>query len=582
MNESILDKPQESLDPSVWTEVDGNIVLTPEAIEKMQKAVDYVQGKWNFPDLSVFIIGSITSNSYSPGSDIDIDFVSPDFIAKSKAKEFGWEMKSDFIENFMEAYPEDSKVGSHPFEVFFQPNPFQCMMSVGCYNFTEKKWEIGPDVKDQGFDPIAAYYHKGMKVVKSIVNDIRNTILKTYEDALALHASEDATFKAEQSTSFYKDIADAGKLFKKMKAARTSYQREPQSKDEALKLRSDKTWHIADAAFKLLDKFGYVSILKTYCEVDDDPKMGLDIAVDKVIAAVRDNFSNNKSLNDSEKQFFIEADDELQEQLDEGLGDFAKLMALASLISIPGLIPQQALAKGFSTIPKKELRFNSVPVKNVIEKVAIDNRQYNGLSKVNLTNLVATIIYNEAMLDYKKFKDERSLIAIGNVIENRAAKDPNKFADVIKAQSQFFSASHVKGGYTDATYKMYDPHTEGHLDSTMETAWKLSAKFALQAVEGTLRNVIGRRNMIGNAKKDNAGAWKAWGKDCDLVIGSHSFGYQRDQDGYVPRKAKTYSVRAGDSLSSIAKKLKIDVKTLAAKNGIKDANKIRVGQKLKI
>lgn len=67
-------------------------------------------------------------------------------------------------------------------------------------------------------------------------------------------------------------------------------------------------------------------------------------------------------------------------------------------------------------MPKRELRFNSTSVKNAIEKVAIDNRQYSGLSKVNLTNLVATIIYNEAMLDYRKFKDERSLIAIGNVI----------------------------------------------------------------------------------------------------------------------------------------------------------------------
>ena len=67
-------------------------------------------------------------------------------------------------------------------------------------------------------------------------------------------------------------------------------------------------------------------------------------------------------------------------------------------------------------MPKRELRFNSAPVKKAIEKVAIDNRQYNDLSKVNLTNLVATVIYNEAMLDYRKFKDERSLIAIGNVI----------------------------------------------------------------------------------------------------------------------------------------------------------------------
>lgn len=84
--------------------------------------------------------------------------------------------------------------------------------------------------------------------------------------------------------------------------------------------------------------------MKKYCEIDDAEDMPIDEAIQIAIAAVRENFSSNKSLNDSEKKFFIEADAELQEQLDEGIGDFAKLMALASLISIPGLIPQKALA----------------------------------------------------------------------------------------------------------------------------------------------------------------------------------------------------------------------------------------------
>ena len=59
-------------------------------------------------------------------------------------KEFGWAFKKDFIENYIEKFPADSKIGTHPFEVYFNPNPFQCFMSVGCYNFLEKKWEVGP------------------------------------------------------------------------------------------------------------------------------------------------------------------------------------------------------------------------------------------------------------------------------------------------------------------------------------------------------------------------------------------------------------------------------------------------------
>lgn len=45
---------------------------------------------------------------------------------------------------------------------------------------------------------------------------------------------------------------------------------------------------------------------------------------------------------------------------------------------------------------------------------------------------------------------------------------------------------------------------------------------------------------------------------------------------------KTYIVKAGDTLSAIAKKFKTTVKALAKKNNIKDVNKIYVGQKLKL
>ena len=51
-----------------------------------------------------------------------------------------------------------------------------------------------------------------------------------------------------------------------------------------------------------------------------------------------------------------------------------------------------------------------------------------------------------------------------------------------------------------------------------------------------------------------------------------------------PSKPKevTYTVKKGDTLTAIAKKYKTSVSAIAKKNGIKDVNKIRVGQKLKI
>jgi LysM repeat protein len=48
----------------------------------------------------------------------------------------------------------------------------------------------------------------------------------------------------------------------------------------------------------------------------------------------------------------------------------------------------------------------------------------------------------------------------------------------------------------------------------------------------------------------------------------------------VPNEAKSYTVQNGDSLSKIASRCGVSARELAEVNGIKDANKVRVGQKL--
>ena len=79
---------------------------------------------------------------------------------KEDISNFGWNLKQDFIENYLNENIKDSEIGGHPIEIYFNPNPFHCMMSVGCYNFTEQKWEVGPAIKSTEYDPIADYYPK--------------------------------------------------------------------------------------------------------------------------------------------------------------------------------------------------------------------------------------------------------------------------------------------------------------------------------------------------------------------------------------------------------------------------------------
>ena len=38
----------------------------------------------------------------------------------------------------------------------------------------------------------------------------------------------------------------------------------PESLEQALQYRASKKWKVADATFKLMDKFGYLAILKKY------------------------------------------------------------------------------------------------------------------------------------------------------------------------------------------------------------------------------------------------------------------------------------------------------------------------------
>lgn len=131
-------------------------------------------------------------------------------------------------------------------------------MSVGCYNLLEKKWEVGPEVKSEEFDPVSEYYKDAMKQVDKILKDVREKIFELYELAFVTKKSSDEAFKKERIIEICKKLDDVSKLFKTMKRVRSNYKSAAKSKEEALKRRKDKKQHVVDAAFKFLEKFGYI------------------------------------------------------------------------------------------------------------------------------------------------------------------------------------------------------------------------------------------------------------------------------------------------------------------------------------
>lgn len=600
--ESILDEPKESLDPAVWQEQPNGSkpILTHEAIKKLSLAVDWVQEKYRFNNLSVFIIGSICSNSWSENSDIDIDFcatgATKDDNDEDVVKEFNWAFKKNFIENYMEKFPEDSKIGTHPFEVYFNPNPFQCFMSVGCYNFLEKKWEVGPQTKDVGFDPISEYYADAMKQVDKILKDIRAKIFELYELAFVAKKSKDQSFQKEQVKEIYKKLEEVSNLFKTMKNVRSNFQKPAKSKEEALKRREDRKQHVVDAAFKFLEKFGYIQILKDVIAVYDKFQNNEEVEdaqlVNTILQSVKDNMSL-KHLQDSEDQEFAHR---LQEadNLDEGVGNLVKVSVVAAMLAIPNLLPAAPLAKELSKAKQanKALTVNSPQTKKAIANAAKDNTMIGEMSKTNVVNAIAQVLWKEA-----RGEETVGRKAVASVILNRADSNPSNIIAVLKEPSAFTCLNGYTGGWTDKTYLWYVPAKAISRNPNNKAIWDECNSIALDLVDKKFKSTIGNRNAYINKDTADKSNVDTWGKKCTLKIGKHHFGYlpEHDPKYVVPgtmttwksingqKKAVVVVVKSGDTLGKIAKDNKTTVsKILSLNKSIKDPNKITIGQKLRV
>lgn len=99
-------------------------------------------------------------------------------------------------------------------------------------------------------------------------------------------------------------MKSAVKLYEAARAMRKVYS-SPESAEQALKYRSSMKWKIADAAFKLMDKFGYLAIMKKYAELLELTEAGgIELAAEAaaaVMGAVKTYISSPEKLADSEK-----------------------------------------------------------------------------------------------------------------------------------------------------------------------------------------------------------------------------------------------------------------------------------------
>ena len=598
--ESILDAPQDTLDQNVWNlQTDPKKPsLQSEAKAKLDKAISWVQDKYHFEDLSVYIIGSICSNSYSDSSDIDLDFcaknATKDDDDPEVVKEFGWRFKKDFIDNYIEANQEDSMIGGHSLEVYFNPNPFQCFTSIGCYNVLEDKWEVGPAIKSENYDPIADLYSDSTKQAKDIIDDIRDIIFDLYQLSIVAKKSSSQKFKDARETEIRKKLEKSDEILTLMKKTRSKFQTPVKSKEAALKRRDDRRFHVADAAFKFLDKFGYIDILKKFAEMsysEEDGGVDLDQEelFDNVVKIVTNGISTQK-LQDSELEGFPIA-------LDESFADASKFMFIASLMAISELLPSTALARELANAKRntpagQQFTVNSPAVKKAIANAAKDNKMIGEMSKTNVVNAVAQVLWKEA-----RGEETAGRKAVASVILNRADNNPSNIIAVLKEPSAFTCLKGYTGGWTDKTYLWYVPAKAIAKNPDNKTIWDECNSIALDLVNKKFKSTIGNRNSYINKDRADKSNVDTWGKKCTLKIGKHHFGYlpEHDPKYVVPgttttwkqwnkqHKAVVVVVKSGDTLEKIAKENNTTVnKILALNKTIKNPNKIGIGQKIRV
>jgi len=319
MTESVIDFPKDSLCPEVWDKVvavDGMREvwqLKPEVRAKIQEVFEQIVETTKQHFNIIHITGSITSNSYVENADIDMHFLSDQHdVDEAQAEEINKLIKDVYKKTF---------IGSHPIEVYYQPNKFQDLMSVGCYDFFTNKWLVGPELTSKDFNPYKEYYAEVQKKSEALASQIRNMIFSIYEIAIVYKKNIGTDFGSSIRSIFVKKLQEVQQLYDSIRQMRKVYS-SPESEEQALKFRSSRKWKIADASFKLFDKYGYMAILKQFVEdsklVSSSDQVDYEV-VEDILNTVKKYINNADKL--AEKEIFEDEDIGEDRQLNEAISN---------------------------------------------------------------------------------------------------------------------------------------------------------------------------------------------------------------------------------------------------------------------
>lgn len=283
--------------------------MKPEVETKILNIVKMTceEAKISFNQIKINITGSITSNSYTQNADIDVHLQlinpirEPSDITQNRFSEAFKKVKQHYESEGLEGN-QGLFVSGHPIEVYYQPNKFQDLMSVGCYDLTNHKWLVGPEMTDPSFNPYSEYYKEIQMNSEKYAIKIRNMIFSIYEIAVVLKKNIGTEFGKNIREVLVLKLEDVQKLYDELRQMRKVYS-SPESEEQALEYRSSRKWKIADASFKLFDKYGYTAILKQFIEdyklIQTSHEVDIEV-VEDILSTVKHYINNADKLAEQE------------------------------------------------------------------------------------------------------------------------------------------------------------------------------------------------------------------------------------------------------------------------------------------
>ena len=285
--ESLIDFPYKTLDPEVWDVSDEkHPVLKPEVKQKINEMIQ------SFPNFQleslideIRIVGSICTNRYIPGADIDVHIVPKFDVLKDILRKNGnYKNQEDMVKE-VKKYSHDAvetgkfKIGQHPIELYIQLDPEQDMRSDGVYDIKNDKWLVGPKIVDMSYDPYQYFSHL-MGNINDIAKEFDIELGELKRDVIDYDSIKNALQRIPSENR--KDFK--AKLENKLSELEKDIKTLAKSKKEIIDLRHNSSKGTFDrkkfdeiaVKFKFLDRYMYFSIIKDLEKLIDDEELSHD------------------------------------------------------------------------------------------------------------------------------------------------------------------------------------------------------------------------------------------------------------------------------------------------------------------